>query len=138
MAYSRVFGILDLELNRHLSFAFSIEENLTRPGSTWVRPGDRFRFRVWAINDSAIPLKSLNGTVSPTNFTHFDKTTFVLPQLAPKRRKLVGSIEATVVPRFGRSELRVDQIGRVRATSSVDLSRFRIETSGALTFIKSA
>ena len=138
MTYSRVFGILDLELNQHLSFAFSIQENVTRPGSSWVRPGDRFYFLVWAINNSAIPLKSLQGTVNQTTFTQFETASFVLSQLGPNKRKRVAFIEATAVARFGKSGLRVDQIGRVQASSSVDLSRFRIETSGSLTYIKSA
>lgn len=138
MAYSRIFGILDRELTQHLAFSFSIAENLTAPGSTTLRANDCFRFTVWAANNSGIPLKSVEGTIRPTGLADFNPTDFVIQHLSPKKRKHIASIDARVTRLLHKDVVRFSRIGVVTVAVSADLSRFRLEKSRPLTYIKSA
>lgn len=138
MAYSRIFGILDLELTRHVAFCFSIAENLDRPGSSTVRPNERFRFEVWAINNSEIPLKTVQGEVRSTSLTEFPTTGFRITDLHPHQREPIATIEGRVIRNPGKGCLLFHQIGVVTASLSPDLSRYRVEKSRPLTYVKSA
>lgn len=138
MAYSRVFGILDLELSQHLSFSFTVAENLTSPELATVRANDRFRFHVWVENRSAIPLRSVDGTVHPTLFANFEPCRFHLPQLNPGKRRRVATIEGKVTRVAEGEPVRFHQLGRVQVAASPDLSHLRVERSTPLVYVKSA
>jgi hypothetical protein len=136
---SRIFGILDMELSRRLSFCFSIDENLTRPGSTTIRRKDRFRFSVWVRNDSAIPLRNVRGTIHPTALASFESTCFEIAELPPAcRRRLASGIEAEIIRGGAKGCVRFHLIGEVTVSTSADLSRFRFEKSRPLTYVQSA
>lgn len=138
MAYSRIFGVLDLELSQHLVFSFSIAEHLTRPGSTTIRPKDAFRFGVWVENKSAIPLRALTGIIRPTLLAEFPETRFELAQLNPDRLRCLANIEAQAQIACWKGCVPFDQIGMVEVTAIPDLSRFRIEKLKPLKYKKSA
>lgn len=138
MAHTRILGILGLELAQHLSFSFSIEENLTDPACTTIRTNDHFRFKVWITNKSAIPLKTLQGTIAPSSLADFTTTPFQLESLGPKKRRLIATLEGRVVSLPKRSVVRFNQIGAVNVSVSADLSRFRLEKSSPLTYLHSA
>jgi hypothetical protein len=138
MAYSRIFGILDRELTQHLAFAFSIAENLTAPGSTTLRANDSFRFTVWATNNSGIPLKAVEGSIRPTGLADFSPTDFTIQHLSPKKRKHIATIDARVTRLMHKDVVRFSRIGIVTVAVSADLSRYRLEKSQPLTYIKSA
>jgi hypothetical protein len=138
MAYSRVFGILDLEISQHLSFSFTVAENLTSPGLATVRANDRFRFHVWVENRSAIPLKLIEGTVQPTLFADFEPCRFLLPQLNPGKRRRVATIEGKVARVAEGEPVRFHQLGRVQVAASPDLSHVRLERSSPLVYVKTA
>lgn len=135
---ARLFNVLDAELSKALAFSFTISENLTRPGSTSVRAKDRFRFTVWATNHASIDLKWLRGMIEPTAVARFVPLPFSLARLRPQERALLGTVEAEIVPTRGTGFIELKLIGSVRATTSPDLSRFRIRKSQPLTYVRSA
>ena len=136
---SRIFGILEMELSQQLSFCFSIDENLSRPGSTTIRRQDRFLFSVWVRNDSAIPLRNVRGTIHPTPLASFDPTTFEIAELPPAgRRKLASGILAEIIRAGAKGCVRFHLIGHVTVSTTADLSQFRFEKSRPLTYVQSA
>ncbi len=138
MTYSRIYGILDLELSQHLTFSFSIDENLTTPGRLMVHAGDQFRFFVWVTNNSAIPLRDLEGVVTHSSLAKFPETGFSVDRLAPGKRKKIATIEGQIVRLPRRSIVRFNQIGLVHVEVQPDLSRYRLEKSRPLTFLQIA
>ena len=138
MAYSRIFGILDLELSQYLLLSFTIEEHLTRPGSTTILPKDRFRFGVLVENNSAIPLRNIEGIVRPTALAQFPETRFDIAQLAPERKRTVCTLEALASAPCWKGCLPFDQIGTVELTAIPDLSLYRIEKLKPLKYRRSA
>jgi len=131
---SRLMGVLDHELSRHLAFDYSISEIMTRPGSTLVQPKDRFRFSVWAVNNSGIGLADLRGMIGPTTLARFTPAPFELARLRPGERRLIATIEAEIVGNPGRRFVRLSMIGSVRVSACADLSEYRISKSTPLTY----
>jgi len=131
---SRIFGVLDYEVGRDLGFSFTISENLTRPGSTTLRPKDRFRFSVWVTNDSAMVLRWLRGLVEPTALAGFTPQPFAVPRLLPGERLRIATIEARIAPCPGGRIVRLDRIGDVSVSTTADVSAYRFRTSKPLSY----
>jgi len=122
---SRVFRLMEAELNRSLAFSFSIvgQERLTNGAGQVVLP-ERFRFKVWVRNNSGLAIQKVIGSITPSIAATFDSTTFRIPHLGPRQHREVAEIAAI------RGAVAIDRhtLNRVAAISvkcEVDLSGFR-------------
>jgi hypothetical protein len=119
---ARVFGLLESELRRHVTFSFTVDET-GHLATRSLRPGDRVSLRVWARNNSAIAMKNIRGAIRPTPFAQFDATPYGLPSLAPNEEREIARIEAVILetPREG---FVLDHLATLNVAGQADLSEF--------------
>lgn len=119
---ARVFGLLESELRRHVTFSFTLDES-TGVVTRSPRPGDRVSLRVWARNNSAIAMKNIRGAIRPTPYAQFGAVPYGLPSLAPNEEREIARIDAIVLeaPREG---FVLDHLATLNVAGQADLSEF--------------
>jgi hypothetical protein len=94
---SRVHQLIEAELRKHLSFTFSMEENLSSPGSPVFGSGDTVRFRVWVRNDADVRFNRVAGLLSGTVASSFRTKRFEIHDLEPWQERPVAVIQAKIL-----------------------------------------
>jgi len=122
---SKIFGMLEAELDSKLSFVFRIASNLTNPGSKVVKPHDTIRVKVLVRNGSDLPLTLVQGTIQPSLVAEFRPTSFSVSNLPPHQLQEVAQIKVRVGP-WGERQL-LDDIGTVSVAANADLSGLQFQ-----------
>ncbi len=115
---ARVFRILEQELNKHLSFSFSIAGGYGKG-----RSGDPFRVTVRVRNDSALTLKNLRGSIRPSSEAVFRTRSFKLRSLRPQEEATIGELRVQL-KEHSDDIGGLDRIGAVNVVAEADLSSF--------------
>jgi hypothetical protein len=100
-----------------------------------IRPGDRFRLAVWAVNRSDITLAWMRGTISPTGSAAFTPLPFSVPRLAPGKRRQIGTLDARALKKPGVRIVRLDTVGAVTVSISPDFSACRVRKNKPLVLV---
>jgi hypothetical protein len=125
---SRIRSVIEDEVLRQLSFTFTLKRNLSRPGATDFRKGERVVFNVWARNDGDLPLKQISGVLSKTASATFRSTPFDLRGLDPREERVAATLEALILRDIEPSS-DCQWIATLTVVTSVDLSDLRIQES---------
>ncbi len=129
---ARVFRILEQELNKHLSFSFSIAGGYGKG-----RSGDAFRVTVRVRNDSALTLKNLRGSIRPSSEAVFRTTSFKLGSLRPQEEVTIAELRVQL-KEHSDDIGGLDRIGAVNVVAEADLSSFVFrDVARPLTFAES-
>lgn len=122
---SRIFGMIEMELSRQLSFTLTLQETGRRLGvdPRGIRVGDTVRFKVTARNDADFKIRSIRGGISPTRFIDFEPLNFLIAELQPGSGVVVATIDAHVLGLPQRGQL-VDQFASISLSAGADLSNF--------------
>ncbi len=115
---ARVFRILEQELNKHLSFSFSIAGGYGKG-----RSGDPFRVTVRVRNDSALTLKNLRGSIRPSSEAVFKTSSFKLGSLRPQEETTIAELRVQL-KEHSDDIGGLDRIGAVNVVAEADLSSF--------------
>jgi len=122
---SKIFGMLEAELDSNLSFVFRIASNLTNPGSKEVKPHDTIRVKVLVRNSSDLPLILVQGTIQPALVAEFRPTSFSISNLPPHQLQEIAQIKVRVGA-WGEGQL-LDDIGTVTVAANADLSGLQFQ-----------
>jgi hypothetical protein len=125
---SRIHQLIEAELRRRLFFTFSMEANLSKPGSPTFHKGDLVRFKVWVRNDADIRFNKISGLLTGTVSTEFESTCFKLADLDPRQEREVATIEARIM-NDPRTMTGCGWIAKLTVVADVDLSTIRIRES---------
>lgn len=130
---SRVFRILESELNKNLVFSFSLVDDLRG-----ALPPRRFSFKVWVRNNSLISMKNVRGSIAPGPAASFKATTFSVPCLGPHQQFEIARIQATRLEQTAHG-LAFDRVAAVNVVGQADLSDFWFrDANRPLTYMKVA
>lgn len=117
---------VERELTTGIVYSFTIQDNLTQPGSTRIRLFDTLRVQVSVTNLSSIDICELKGVIARTDMTAFEAQPFEVSRLDPQATKVIGTVDAKIV-REPDVHRWLDQLGIVSATAVADLSTFRFQ-----------
>ena len=117
---SRVYGTLELELSRRLSFSIRPPRSAGREPRL-PQENSNYRFTVWLRNDADFPLRTIRGTIQSTRWTRFQPVRYSLSELRPGQSELIATVEALIVGRPGRGSV-LDQLAVVNVSAAADLS----------------
>lgn len=122
---TRVHQLVEAELRKHLTFAFSMEENLSSPGSPTFGRGDTVRFRVWVRNDADVRFNRVAGLLSATVASSFPTRRFEIHDLEPWQERPVAVLQVKVLadPQRGSGN---EWIAKLTVVASVDLPEIEI------------
>ena len=120
---SRIFGMIEMELSKQLSFTLTLQETdrVLGTDSRRIRLGDTIRFTVTGRNDADFTIRSIRGGVAPSRFVRFRPVNFGVAELRPGRTVVVATIEALVVALPERGML-TDQVAKISLSAGADLS----------------
>ena len=118
---SRIFGMLELELSKHLSFSFCGSNGEPLVECKALRVQDGFEFTIWARNDTGFPFKGIRGTIAPTQYARFASVDFNVPVLEALESVPLATIQGVILALPpGRTVL--DHIATVSISAAADLS----------------
>jgi len=120
---SRIFGMIEMEMSRRLSFTLNLKETGQRLGvdARRIRPGDEIRFEVTARNDADFKIRSIRGALAPSRFVRFRPAHFLVAELLPGTQAVVATVDAQVMALPERGQL-VDQLASISLSAGADLS----------------
>lgn len=122
---TRIHQIIEGELRKQLSFRFSMEENLSSPGSQVFARGDTVRFRAWVRNDSDLRFNRVAGLLSSTASSSFGARKFEAHDLEPRQERSLAVINAEILadPRENNG---CGWIAKLTVVAAVDLPEIEI------------
>jgi hypothetical protein len=120
---SRIFGMIEMELSKQLSFTLTLKETDHALGADprRVRIGDTIRFTVTGRNDAEFRLRSIRGGITPCKYVQFRPTNFVITEMPGGSTALVATIDALVLAIPERGNL-MDQVATISLSAGADLS----------------
>ena len=120
---SRIFGMIEMELSKQLSFTLTLQETDRKLGADprRIRVGDTIRFSVTARNDAEFKIRSIRGGVAPSHFVRFRPVNFVVAELPSGTKAVVATIDALVVSLPERGVL-MDHVATISLSAGADLS----------------
>jgi len=114
---SRLFQVLENELNRLVVFSYKIARRMDGGESP------RTALRLWLRNDAPVALRNLHGAIVPCATARFARTPFRVPTLRPGEEVEIARIQAEIRGvEDGRFTL--GQLAEVSFSSEVDLAGF--------------
>jgi hypothetical protein len=127
--------MLEIELNKSLTFSYSIVGNLSQPESRRIHLLDRFRFKVWVRNNGSLPMRNIRGVIRGTDLVSFTSTPFAVLLLGPYEEREVAQIDTRILRAAERGSV-FDQLATVNLQGQPDLSEFYFRDSRTLTYVQ--
>ena len=120
---SRIFGMIEMELGKQLSFTLTLQETDCKLGADprRIRIGDTIRFNITGRNDADFKIHSICGGIAPSRFVRFRPVNFIVAELPSGTTAVVATIDARVVAMPERGDL-VDQLASISLSAGADLS----------------
>jgi len=118
---SRIFGMLEMELSKHLTFTICGANGEPLADCKRLRVQDGFDLTLWVRNDTGFPFRGIRGTVSPSVYTRFKPVDFHVGTLEAQESVPLVRIQGLVTALPPRVSL-LDHIATVSVSASADLS----------------